>query len=371
MEIRTVAKWLSPLKTLVLIEKYSGDNTLLTQPPEHIKQGDLKSAMEFFLNLLRAAGSSEKTVLSYKAAIEDFIGFAGVSSAKDITQTHIVSWINTKLRSAGKDATKKRKIQVTMHYYSLFVRKWLNWLGFPKEFVPIVKRPTSAEISAMSEEEIEKLYSACRDLTDLLIVSLLFETGLRANELLSITGEDVDISKREVIVRNAKYGKERTVFLGEISAEAVKRRLMIMGKEKNRRLIELSYNGLYKRLKSLAKRAGLDERKIRPHILRHTFATVAIRRGISLPALQRILGHSDIKVTQVYMHLVKDDIKKEYVEKFSSLNTTKTIEPNEKELETKETGFNFCPNCGRKLIPGSKFCPYCGFKLPHSEEVTA
>ncbi|MGC8563581.1 MAG: tyrosine-type recombinase/integrase [Fervidicoccaceae archaeon] len=343
---------------------------MLTPPPEHIKQGDLRTAMEFFLNLLRASGSSEKTILSYKAAIEDFIASTGASTVKDINQSVIVSWINSKLKSAGKDVTKKRKIQVTMHYYSLFVRKWLNWLGFPKEVVPVVKRPSSAEISAMSEEEVEKLFSACRDLTDLLIVSLLFETGVRANELLSITGEDVDIDKGEIVVRNAKYGKERTVFLGEVSSEAVKRRLALLGEEKGRRLVELSYNGLYKRLKSLAKRAGLDKRKIRPHVLRHTFATVAIRRGISLPALQRILGHSDIKVTQVYMHLVKDDLKKEYMEKFTSQDAMKAREvflEKNKEVVT----FNFCPNCGRKVIPGSKFCPYCGHRFHASEEVTA
>jgi len=333
---------------------------LLAPPPEQIKQGDLRTAMEFFLNLLRASGSTEKTVQSYRAAIQDFIESSGASKVSEVTPSLVVTWINSRLKSAGRDAVKKRRIQVTMHYYSLFVRRWLSWLGFPREAVPVVKRPSGSEISALSEGEVEKLLFSCRDLTDLLIVSLLFETGLRANELLSITVDDVDIQKGEITVKNAKYGKERTVFLGEISSEAVRKRVELLGGEGGRRLVELSYNGLYKRLKSLAKRAGIDVGKVRPHVLRHTFATVAVRRGMSLPALQRILGHSDIKVTQIYMHLVKDDLKREYREKFSSSSEQRGSEKTEAH---EAGGFNFCPNCGRRIPPGSKFCPFCGFRL--------
>ncbi|MEM0365741.1 MAG: tyrosine-type recombinase/integrase, partial [Acidilobaceae archaeon] len=61
---------------------------------------------------------------------------------------------------------------------------------------------------------------------------------------------------------------------------------------------------------------------VRPHILRHTFATEALRRGMSLPILQRILGHSDLKVTQLYLHLTAEDVRREYERVFGIQQTS-------------------------------------------------
>jgi len=60
----------------------------------------------------------------------------------------------------------------------------------------------------------------------------------------------------------------------------------------------------------------VDVERVRPHVLRHTFATEAIRRGMSLPALQKLLGHSDLKITQLYLHLTNDDVRREYEKVF-------------------------------------------------------
>ncbi|MEB3759152.1 MAG: tyrosine-type recombinase/integrase, partial [Desulfurococcales archaeon] len=117
------------------------------------------------------------------------------------------------------------------------------------------------------------------------------------------------------------YGKERVVFLGDDALRVLKEYVELKRLGPEDRVVNISYQALYKRLKRLARDAGLPVEKVRPHILRHTFATEALRRGMSLPALQRILGHSDIKITQVYLHLVKEDVKKEYLNVFGGLHS--------------------------------------------------
>jgi integrase/recombinase XerD len=230
-----------------------------------------------------------------------------------------------------------------------------------------------------------RLFEASRDILDLVILSLMIETGLRASELLSLEWSDIDLENNEIIVRNAKYGDERVVFIGEVS-RSILMAWQSMTSDPYGRVVPLSYTGLYKRIKKLAKRAGVDVRKVRPHILRHTFATEALRRGMSLPAVQRILGHRDIKVTQIYLHLLKEDVKEQYIRAFSgrsgsvqpaslsqSLHTSASatsgifaatdLADNAGNTGLPQPNTKRCPSCGSSLPLIAKFCMICGSKV--------
>ncbi|MCD6428405.1 MAG: tyrosine-type recombinase/integrase [Desulfurococcales archaeon] len=291
----------------------------LPPPPEDIREFNVWDALEEFLLSLEAAGASPKTIKAYRAGISDFLRFAGKEKVGELSYRDFTRWRLERLRNGFPRGSKdRRKTQATLHYYSLYVRSFLQWLGVVGK-VPAVARPKGRRrIQTLTDKEILKLLEASRDVLDLLIVALLFETGLRAQELLSITVDDVDPVNKEIVVRNAKYGEERVVFYGPLTDAVLSKYLPTV---KEGRLIPLSYSGLYKRLKSLAKRAGVDPAKVRPHILRHTFATEALRRGMNLPALQMILGHKDIKTTQIYLHLLKEDIRKQYMKAFAGAAT--------------------------------------------------
>jgi len=294
----------------------------LPPPPDGVKELNVWDALEEFLTALRASGISEKTVKAYRAGISDFLKFCGKNRVSELSVNDVLKWRVFRLKNGFQRSSKDSKArQLTLHYYSLYVRSFLKWLGFGND-VSVVRAPRGRVVQALSEAEVLKLLEASRDLLDLLIVCLLFETGLRAQELLSLTVNDVDLINKEIYVRSGKYGEERVVFFGQLTEAVLSRYLETLSDE---RLIPLTYSGLYKRLKTLAKRAGLDPKKVRPHVLRHTFATEALKRGLVLPALQRLLGHRDIKTTQVYLHLLKEDIKKLYMEVFSKPGSGRAV----------------------------------------------
>jgi len=290
----------------------------LPPPPPGILEKSNSEALEAFLAALAAAGASPKTVKAYRAAILDFLEWLGGKPLREATSSDVAAWIYDRLqrglrRPRSRDPVEERRErQATMHYYTLFLRSFLQWLGLPVK-VPVVRKPRARRVEALSGEEVARLIAAARDTLDLLIVALLFETGLRAREAVELRLRDIDFSRREIRVRSAKYGEERVVLYGPLTEQALRRWLAENPpRGPGDRLLGISYSGLYKRLKSLARRAGLDPRRVRPHVLRHTFATEALRRGVPLPAVQRLLGHRDIKVTQVYLHLLDEDIRRAY-----------------------------------------------------------
>jgi len=285
-------------------------------PPSCTSRCELELLLEEFLLSLEAAGASPSTLKSYRSAIKDFLDFVGKRYSDELSPQDFLAWRIKRLKEGFKSSRGDREASTrTLYYYSLFVRSFLTWLGVFKGKPPSVVKPRQVKLrTVLSRDEVRRLFNASRDILDALILSLLIETGLRAKEALSIRKADVDLEKREIRVLRAKYGESRIVFMGPLTYSILSKYLPLLRDDD--RLIPLTYSGLYKRLKSLAIRAGIDPRKVRPHVFRHTFATESLRRGLALPALQAILGHRDIKTTQVYLHLAVEDVKELYMRAF-------------------------------------------------------
>lgn len=291
----------------------------LPPPPPGLLEKSNQEVLEAFLAALAASGASEKTIKAYRAALTDFLGYLKGKQLASISNSDVAGWVYEKLSRGFKRPREEddKARRATIHYYTLFLRGFLAWLGLNVR-VPVVPKPRRNSVEALGVEDVHKLMAASRDPLDMLIVALLFETGLRAQEAVGLKWRDIDFAKREIRVRNAKYGEERIVFYGWLTEYAL--RLVLATRPPQNPyepVLGISYSGLYKRLKTLAKRAGLNPEKVRPHVLRHTFATEALRRGIPLPVLQKLLGHHDIKVTQVYLHILDEDARRAYQAAFS------------------------------------------------------
>jgi integrase/recombinase XerD len=169
----------------------------------------------------------------------------------------------------------------------------------------------------LSAGEAERLMEAAsgtkpRDLRDRALVELLYGAGLRVSEAVGLERSGVDLDER--LVRSVgKGGKERVVPLGRSAVDAL-RRYQARGRPflDRRHTPELFLNaqggpltraGAFLILKRLAEKAGLDPRRVHPHLLRHSFATHLLEGGADLRSVQEMLGHADLATTELYTHV--------------------------------------------------------------------
>ncbi|MUN28064.1 site-specific tyrosine recombinase/integron integrase [Sulfuracidifex metallicus] len=266
-------------------------------------------SVESFINALIVAGAGNGTVKLYSSAVKDFLNFVD-KDPREITQADFNNWLIDLMKREGKakgdEIERKRARSVTLRYYAIAVRRYLKWIG--RELKVPLPRIRRREFSSLSEGQLNDLILHARGKKTKLILRLLAETGMRANELLSIRPSDINLEERRIRLRNTKNGEERIVFFTEETGRLL--RAYIKGIDNDTRIFDMSYQALYKMIRRAGKRCGIEN--LRPHIMRHTFATLAIKRGVPLPVVQRLLGHHDIKTTQIYTHLISDDIKEMY-----------------------------------------------------------
>lgn len=159
---------------------------------------------------------------------------------------------------------------------------------------------------------------------DSLILEMLYATGVRVGELVSIKVSDIDFSSRRILILG-KGNKERFVIFGEYCRDALKLYLedgRVSLNSKNLDYLFLNNNGgvLTERgvrfiLNQLIEKTSI-QKKISPHMIRHSFATHLLNEGCDLLTVQKLLGHESIKATQVYTHVTTDRLKEVYYQSF-------------------------------------------------------
>jgi len=145
-------------------------------------------------------------------------------------------------------------------------------------------------------------------------VLLLYTAGMRVSELVGVKVGDVDLERHAIRIRG-KGAKEREVFFSPALRPLLER--AIRGRDPDEPLIPgrkgkpLHYVSVERILKRLAKKAGL-KKKVTPHILRHSFATHSLMRGMDVREIQELLGHASLKTTQVYTHVSRRRLYNDY-----------------------------------------------------------
>ena len=174
---------------------------------------------------------------------------------------------------------------------------------------------------ALCEPDIRSLLDAARgsswfDVRNTAMLMLLLDTGLRLSELIGLDLGDVSLNEWRIGIRNGKGSRDRTVFIGRALHRALRRWLEVRGAGPQTGALFVTRSGQRQDLRNverilsrLADRASMKAR-VTPHILRHTFAVNYIRHGGDPFTLQRLLGHSDIRTTRIYVEMSGEDLRR-------------------------------------------------------------
>ena len=277
-----------------------------------------------FIKHKMAEGLSEATITSYCFALKDFYQWQLRNGIKTVTPTDIEDYFIFIRGKSYSPATIRDKYAVLHACFN-----WLQQQGYIAENPVKMKKPPLPKERArcFTQEEIEIImrYFVVRDtftkIRDYTIICLLFSTGMRRNELLNITACDGDF-----ITVIGKGGKQRNLPVS-VSLRRVLREY-IPQREKvavcpflvvTRTGEKMTINGLRAVFTRLSQNTGISGKRFSAHTWRHTFSTRFLKQGGSLASLQRILGHSDIQTTAIYLHYDDSAIKKEN-DMFNPLN---------------------------------------------------
>ena len=272
--------------------------------------GDDRALVDRFLDMMAAeAGASRHTLAAYRndlvKAAEELGGLAGASS-------QAVSTLGARWADLAP-ATVSRRSAALRRFFGFLLDEGYRKddpsaaLPWPRFERPLPKILDEAEVAALFAAAEDKAASGePLALRNLALLELLYGSGLRATELVSLPRAALRPGQPFLILRG-KGAKERLVPISSRAEAAVERwracvpsgSLWLFPSGKS----HLSRIRLYQLVRSMAADAGIAPERISPHVLRHAFATHLLSGGADLRVLQSLLGHADIATTQIYTHV--------------------------------------------------------------------
>ena len=295
----------------------------------------MKEDIERFLAYLEVEkGFSGNTLAAYRNDLNDLAAFVEDEANR---HSQIPSWANfsrqgmlsslLRFNERGYAATTKaRKLAAAKSFFKFMVAEG-KLRNNPTENVtsPTVGRSLPkplavSQVRALLEQPVK--LSTPEAKRDKAMLELLYASGMRGSELISLNLGDVDTSG-DFVRCVGKGNKERLIPIYRRAALAVaeyvgevRPRLVRNNDEKalflNRRGDRLTRQGFWQILKGYAKAAGLTAEGVTPHTLRHSFATHMLSGGADLRSVQELLGHANISTTQVYTHLTNEHVRRTY-----------------------------------------------------------
>ena len=274
--------------------------------------------------LIEVKKSSGNTISSYKRDLLKMCKYFdnnGIAEVRDLNSTDLSLYISTLDKQGMSSATISRNIaSIKSFFMYLFKNKVVNEDCADKLKAPKIDKKVP---EILSIEEINLLLNqpsdrSNKEIRDKAMLELLYATGLRVSELVSIRLEDVNLTLNYILCKD--QNKERVIPIENAAKYALENYIKNARPDMcgdsdllftNLKGEKMTRQGFWKLIKSYAKKAGIDK-DITPHMIRHSFAAHLVTNGADLKAVQEMLGHSDISTTQIYLKSRQSKIKQEY-----------------------------------------------------------
>lgn len=281
---------------------------------------------EFIAYLKEVKKTSENTAVSYERDLKKLNKYfreQGVFDVNQITSTSLNSYILYLEKQGLKPATISRGIASIKAFFHFLQRQGYVSQDAAEELkAPKVEKKMPAVLTTAETVKLldQAKGSTPKELRDSAMLELLYATGIRVSELISLKIEDVNLQMEYITCRDTS--RERIVPFGTVAKNALgtyltKGRPGLVADEKSPYLFTncsgraMSRQGFWKLVKSYGKKAGITA-ELTPHTLRHSFAVHLVSNGADLHSVQEMLGHSDISTTQVYADMNQSRIREVY-----------------------------------------------------------
>lgn len=285
----------------------------------------MKEFIDSFLDYLSVErGLARNTLAAYRDDLEAYESFLAAKRTASVSATNrndVVSFmLSQKDRGIGASSIARRLAAIRMFYRFLVRERVLredptSLIETPKLWKKIPETLSVNEIEALLAQPAVRSAQGVRDKA---ILETLYATGMRVSEVVHLKTEDLnlDVGFLRCV---GKGNKERVIPLGKKAIAAVSRYLetvrprLVKNKQSDCLFVSrlgsrISRQSLWKLIKRYARDARI-RKPMKPHILRHSFATHLLEHGADLRSVQEMLGHSDISTTQIYTHVNKDRLK--------------------------------------------------------------
>lgn len=279
----------------------------------------LSEAFDLYGQYITIEGQSRNTIDTHYFVKKTMIYVLGDIEIDALTIEQVARWreqlIVRKLpggRSAKRSPNTIRmyvlRLRAVLHYLELAGVKCMNY-----QLIPVPKREEVTR-TFLTEEEVTAMIDNAYSLRNKFVISLLYSSGIRLSEMISLNRNDIRNRRFSVI---GKGKKMRLCFIDERTEELMKEYL----DSRDDDCQALIVSNLYKArmtptnvqllVKNTAKRAGI-ERKITPHVLRHSFATNFMNNNGDIRPLSQLLGHANLNTTAIYTHIIDNKLESQY-----------------------------------------------------------